>query len=207
VVVVHLVIREQGLLVAPGNPKKIGGLRDLVRDDIQFVNRQPGAGTRVLLDYKLAKLRLRPDRISGYEREEFTHMAVAVAIASGLADCGLGVHSAANALGLDFIPVEKEEYDLVFRRDFYESAAGRALLAAIRCASFRDAVIELGGYDVRHTGTVKRELAPAGPDKRKRPTRGVRPAGTTVRKRTAVGRRPQRGKRGQDGRSPEFPSS
>ena len=119
VIVVNLVVREQGLLVAPGNPKKISSLRDLVRGDVQFVNRQPGAGTRVLLDYKLAKLRLRPERIRGYEREEFTHMAVAVAIASGLADCGLGVHSAANALCLDFIPVDKEEYDLVLRRDFF----------------------------------------------------------------------------------------
>jgi putative molybdopterin biosynthesis protein len=155
VVVVHLVVREQGLLVAPGNPKKISSLRDLVRKDVQFVNRQPGAGTRVLLDYKLAKLRLRPERIRGYEREEFTHMAVAVAIASGLADCGLGVHSAANALGLNFIPVEKEEYDLVFRRDFYESAAGQALLAAMRAPSFREAVTRLGGYDVARSGEVK----------------------------------------------------
>ncbi len=155
VVVVGLVVREQGLLVAPGNPKKISGLRDLVRSDVQFVNRQPGAGTRVLLDHQLAKLRLPPARIRGYEREEFTHMAVAVAIASGLADCGLGVHSAANALGLNFIPVEKEEYDLVFRRDFYESAAGRALLAAMCSASFRDGVARLGGYEVDRSGSVQ----------------------------------------------------
>jgi len=192
-VVVNLVIREQGLFIAPGNPKKITGLRDLVRDDVQFVNRQPGAGTRVLLDYKLAKLRLRPERIRGYEREEFTHMAVAVAIASGLADCGLGVRSAANALSLDFIPVEREEYDLVFRRDFFESAAGQALLAAMRGASFRDAVMPLGGYDVAHTGEVKRGLAAPGPDKPKRPARGVRRAGTTAHQRTAVARRRQRG--------------
>jgi putative molybdopterin biosynthesis protein len=155
VVVVNLVVREQGLLVARGNPKKISSLRDLVRADVRFVNRQPGAGTRVLLDYKLAKLRLRPERIRGYEREEFTHMAVAVAVASGLADCGLGVHSAANALGLDFIPVEKEDYDLVFRRDFYESATGQALLTAMRSPSFRGAVAALGGYDLGRSGAVK----------------------------------------------------
>lgn len=155
IVVVNLVGREQGLMVAKGNPKHIRHLRDLGRKDIRFVNRQPGAGTRVLLDYKLAKLRLRPARINGYEREEFTHMAVAVAVASGLADCGLGVRSAANALGLDFIPVEKEEYDLVWRRDFYASDAGQALLATIRSEAFRQAVTRLGGYDVSRTGTVK----------------------------------------------------
>jgi len=155
VVVVNLVVREQGLLVARGNPKNIVTLRDLVRADVQFVNRQPGAGTRVLLDYQLAKLRLRPERIRGYEREEFTHMAVAVAVASGLADCGLGVRSAGNALGLDFVPVEKEDYDLVLRRDFYESEAGRALLNAAGSPSFRDAVMALGGYDVGRNGAMK----------------------------------------------------
>jgi len=160
VAVVHLVVREQGLIVARGNPKNLRGLRDLARADVRFVNRQAGAGTRVLLDYKLAKLRLRPERIQGYEREAFTHMAVAVAVASGLADCGLGVHSAANALGLAFIPIEKEEYDLVFRGDFYASKKGQALIAAMRADSFRAAVAQLGGYDVRRSGTVK--VAPGG---------------------------------------------
>jgi putative molybdopterin biosynthesis protein len=155
VVVVNLVVREQGLIVAKGNPKNIRRLQDLRRPDVRFINRQPGAGTRVLLDYKLAKLRLRPERIHGYEREEFTHMAVAVAVASGLADCGLGVRSAANALGLDFVAVDKEDYDLVFRRDFYSSEAGQALLAALRGEDFRQAVMRLGGYDVSRTGEVK----------------------------------------------------
>ncbi len=155
VVVVTLVVREQGLLVAPGNPKRIRTLRDLVREDVRFVNRQTGAGTRVLLDFKLGKLRIRPERIDGYEREEFTHMAVAVAIASGLADCGLGVRSAANALGLDFIPIEHEDYDLVFRRDFYASGTGQAVLDAMRSDDFRAAVWRLGGYKVDRSGTVK----------------------------------------------------
>ena len=155
IVVVHLVVRDQGLMVSRGNPKNIRGLQDLTRSDVRFVNRQPGAGTRVLLDYKLSKLRIRPQRIQGYEREEFTHMAVAVAVASDLADCGLGVRSAANALGLDFIPLEQEEYDLVFRRDFHDSTAGHALLAAMRSDSFRNAVTRLGGYDVARSGTMK----------------------------------------------------
>jgi putative molybdopterin biosynthesis protein len=155
VVVVNMVVREQGLIVASGNPKHIRGLKDLTREDVRFVNRQPGAGTRVLLDYKLAKLRVRPERIRGYEREEFTHMAVAVAVASGLADCGLGIKSAANALGLDFLPIEQEDYDLVFRLDFYLSPQGQALLTAMRTTRFRDAVSQLGGYHTERTGTVK----------------------------------------------------
>jgi len=155
VVAINLVVREQGLIVAKGNPKRIRHLRDLRRPDVRFVNRQPGAGTRILLDYKLAKLRLRPERIRGYEREEFTHMAVAMAVASGLADCGLGIHSAANALDLGFIPIEHEEYDLVFRRDFYLSDAGQALLTALRSETFRQTVARLGGYDVSRTGEIK----------------------------------------------------
>jgi len=155
VLVVNLVIREQGLMVPKGNPKRIRTLRDLVSKDVRFVNRQPGAGTRVLLDYKLAKLRIKPERVKGYEREEFTHMAVAVAVASGLADCGLGIRSAAVALGLDFIPVEREEYDLVLRRDFAKGQNGRLLLDAVRSPDFHQAVLRLGGYDVRLSGTVK----------------------------------------------------
>jgi putative molybdopterin biosynthesis protein len=162
IVVVNLVVRQQGLLVLRGNPKGIKGLEDLVRPDVTFVNRQPGAGTRVLLDYELAQLKLRTDRIQGYEREEFTHMAVAVAIASGLADCGVGVRSAANALDLDFIPIAQEDYDLVLRRDFYDGPAGQALMRAIRSASFRDAVTNLGGYATERCGEVKPLIRPRG---------------------------------------------
>lgn len=185
VAVVNLVVREQGLMVVKGNPKNVRSIHDLARPDVRFVNRQPGAGTRVLLDFKLAKLRLRPERIHGYEREEFTHMAVAVAIASGLADCGLGIRSAANALGLDFIPVEKEEYDLVFRRDFYDSDAGRALMAAMRSDSFREAVTRLGGYDVSRSGAVKLDAAhpiPRAPHQQTTP-RSVSTRATGTRKR------------------------
>lgn len=154
-VLVHLVIREQGLICRRGNPKGIRTLRDLVREDVRFVNRQPGAGTRVLLDYKLGRMRIRPERIDGYEREEYTHMAVAVAVASDLADCGLGIRSAADALGLDFVPIEKEEYDLLLRADFARSATGVKLLATIRGEHFKSAVQRLGGYDTSNTGTEK----------------------------------------------------
>ena len=153
--IVALAVREQGLIVARGNPKRIRGLRDLTRAGVRYVNRQPGAGTRVLLDYLLRKQRLAPARIEGYGREEYTHMAVAVAVASGLADGGLGIRSAATALGLDFVPIEREEYDLVLRGDFARGAAGAALLETIRSPEFRQAVERLGGYDLATAGTIK----------------------------------------------------
>ena len=154
VVLIHLVQREQGLLVRRGNPKGIHNLKELTRHDVMFINRQPGSGTRVLLDFELKRLGMEPQAVRGYEREEFTHMAVGVAVVSGLADVGLGVRSAANALGLDFIPVGKEQYDLLFLRSFFESEKGEKLLEVIRSAGFRQAVEALGGYDARSSGEI-----------------------------------------------------
>jgi putative molybdopterin biosynthesis protein len=153
VALVHLAQREQGILVARGNPKSIRGLAEL-RSGIRFVNRQPGSGTRVLLDFELTRLGIDPNSIDGYEREEFTHMSVGVAVASGLADAGLGVRAAAVALGLDFIPVANEQYDLLFLRSFFESRRGAQLMAILRSESFRDAVGALGGYDTRDAGKL-----------------------------------------------------
>jgi len=153
-VLVHLAQREQGILVTRGNPKSIHGLRDLARGGIRFVNRQPGSGTRVLLDYELKKLALDGAAIAGYEREEFTHMAVGVAVASGLADAGLGVRAAAQALALDFIPIASEQYDLLIERRFFESTRGEELLATICSDRFQAAVSALGGYDTAKAGAV-----------------------------------------------------
>ncbi|GIW40597.1 MAG: molybdopterin biosynthesis protein [Candidatus Binatia bacterium] len=155
VVVRHFVVREQGLIVRPGNPKNIRGLEDLARDDVRFVNRQPGSGTRVLLDFHLRRLGIPAVSVRGYEREEFTHMAVAAAVASGLADCGLGVKSAAAALGLDFVPVDREEYDLVLREDFCREPLGRALLSALESPELRAELGRLPGYDPSRTGEAK----------------------------------------------------
>ena len=155
VVLVHLTEREQGLLVLRGNPKAIGGLKDLARKDIRFVNRQPGSGTRVLFDYELQRQGIDRHSIQGYEREEFTHMAVGVAVASGLADAGLGVRAAAQALGLDFVPVASEPYDLLFQRLFFESERGVALMEVIRSEPFKRAVSVLGGYDTANAGQIR----------------------------------------------------
>ena len=153
-ILIHLVQRQQGLLVPQGNPKSIASLADVARNDVTFVNRQPGSGTRVLLDFHLQKLGLDSGAIRGYERDEFTHMAVAVAVASGLADVGLGVQSAARALALDFIAVGEEQYDLLFLRSFFESDGGKNLLEVIRSAGFRQAVEALGGYDASRSGEL-----------------------------------------------------
>jgi putative molybdopterin biosynthesis protein len=154
VVLVHLAQREQGILVCRGNPQSVGSLKDLARPEIRFVNRQPGSGTRVLLDYQLKKIGIDGAAIQGYRREEFTHMAVGVAVASGLADCGLAVRATANALGLDFLPVASEQYDLLFARSFFESDRGAQLVEILRCESFKRAVGALGGYDTTQAGAV-----------------------------------------------------
>ena len=153
-VLVHLAQREQGVLVARGNPKSITGLKDLAKPGMRFVNRQPGSGTRVLLDHELNKLCIDPAAIAGYDREEFTHMAVGIAVASDLADAGLGVRAAATALDLDFISVGSEEYDLVVARQFYDSERGVKLMRIIRSDGFKRAVAGLGGYDPRRAGEI-----------------------------------------------------
>jgi putative molybdopterin biosynthesis protein len=154
VVLVHLAQREQGILVARGNPKSIRGLADLARSGIRFVNRQAGSGTRVLLDYELKRTGIDPASIAGYEREEFTHMAVGVAVASGLADAGLGVRAAAGALSLDFLSIAAEQYDFLFHRSFFESLAGQRLMEILNSASLRHAVTSLGGYDTARCGEI-----------------------------------------------------
>jgi putative molybdopterin biosynthesis protein len=155
VVLVTFVHREQGLIVAPGNPKEIKGLVDLARPDVRYVNRQRGAGTRILLDYRLGQLGILPSQVRGYAREEYTHLAVAVAVQSGVADCGLGIAAAARALKLDFVPLEQERYDLVIPQAHYESDLLRPLLDLIRGPDFRRAVADLPGYDATHMGEAK----------------------------------------------------
>ncbi|MCC6175403.1 MAG: molybdopterin biosynthesis protein [Chloroflexi bacterium] len=154
VVLVTLVDRSQGLIVRPGNPKGIHGLEDLTRKGVQYVNRQRGAGTRVLLDYRLRQLGVDPTDISGYGREEYTHLGVAAAIAGGTADAGLGILAAARALKLDFVPLLSERYDLVIPREFYESAKLEPLLTLIRGPEFRRLVEALGGYDASRMGEI-----------------------------------------------------
>jgi len=125
-----------------------------VREDIRFVNRQGGSGTRVLLDYRLGQLGIDPGRITGYDHEEFTHMSTAVAVLSGAADVGLGIYAAARALNLDFIPVVTEQYDLVIPERFVDWPPMGVLLDTIASAAFQKRVKALGGYSTQKTGQV-----------------------------------------------------
>jgi putative molybdopterin biosynthesis protein len=152
VALLNLVYRNQVLIVPKGNPLNIKTLADLVKPDIRFINRQGGSGTRVLLDYLLRKQGLTKEQILGYEREEFTHLAVAVAVASGAADVGLGIQSAAEALGLDYVPVGQERYDLAIPREYLENPRLKAMISVIQSKAFQEDVLALGGYDVRDTG-------------------------------------------------------
>jgi len=150
---INLTYRQQGLIVAKGNPKNISSLKDISDKEVVFVNRQRGSGTRVLLDYKLRKLNIEPDDIIGYERELFTHLAVAVAVSSGAADVGLGIFSVAKALNLDFVPIVEEKYELAIRSEDMEIPAIKKILKLIISSAFKEQVESLGGYDTRETGT------------------------------------------------------
>jgi putative molybdopterin biosynthesis protein len=151
---VTLVLRDQGLIVPRGNPKGIKGIEDLAQGDISIINRQLGSGTRILLDYRLQQLGIENDTIRGYQNEEFTHMAVAVAVLSGAADVGLGIHAAAKALDLDFIPVITEQYDLVIPEIHFQTDLIQILLNTIATHDFKSRVQALGGYHTEKTGEI-----------------------------------------------------
>jgi putative molybdopterin biosynthesis protein len=146
--------REQGLVVRPGNPKGIRSLEDLGRADVVFINRQRGAGTRVLLDYHLSLKGLAAETIQGYRQEEYTHLSVAAAVASGRADCGLAVAAAAQALELDFLPLFQERYDLVIPCEFLQDDLLEPLFELMHDRTFQNAVAALPGYDVSQMGTI-----------------------------------------------------
>jgi putative molybdopterin biosynthesis protein len=156
----RLVLREQGLIIQKNNPKGIKGITDLTRDDITFINRQAGSGTRILFDYNIARLGIGPESIKGYAQEEFNHMSVAVDVLSGTADCGIGIYAAAKALDLNFIPTDREQYDLVIPTAILNDPNIRAVLDTIRSPGFRNRVESLGGYDPSRSGELLMETGP-----------------------------------------------
>jgi putative molybdopterin biosynthesis protein len=155
IAVVRLVHRDQGLIVAPGNPLGMRRIDDVARPGVRYVNRQRGAGTRVLLDHELRRCGIAPDAVSGYAREEHTHLAVAAAVAAGRADAGMGIMAAARAFGLDFVPVTREPYDLVLDAEMLEDPVTAPLWDLLGQPGFRAAVEALGGY---HTGETGRRI-------------------------------------------------
>lgn len=165
ITVLRFAAREQGLIVAKGNPKNVVSFEDLTRKDIRFINRQKGSGTRFLLDSKLMAHGIAPERINGYENEEWNHLTTASYIARGAADAAFGIRSAASHLGLDFIPIAKEYFDLVFRFTDENSKALTALVHYFQSPAFKESLTDLDGYDVSDLGkmiyqTTKTEESP-----------------------------------------------
>ena len=146
--------RRQGFLVKKGNPKGIRQITDIT-PDVRYINRQKGAGTRVLFDYLLRKNGMKPEEITGYENEAATHMSVAVAVQKNNADTGMGIYSCAKVLGLDFVDVSFEEYDFVTWKTYLELPYIKEFLKVIRSSEFRARLESLGGYTCEETGEVR----------------------------------------------------
>lgn len=153
--IVRLATRRQGLMVAPGNPKKIYDVADLARPDVRFINRQPGAGTRYLLDLMLRQRGVDPSRIRGYEQCEYTHAAVAAFVASGMADAGFGVEVPAREFKLEFHPCHQERYFLLCTAAALETAEAQRMLQTLRSAAYHATINALPGYTTDDTGTVQ----------------------------------------------------
>lgn len=146
---------EEGFIVQQGNPKKIRSTSDLAKPAVRIVNREKGSGARRLLDKQLQAGRIKPSRVKGYGDEVLSHLDVAARVKAHLADTGIGVRAAASICGLDFIPLERERYDLVIPKVYYETLSGlQVLLDTMVGKPFRDELEALGGYDTRDTGKI-----------------------------------------------------
>ena len=153
---VECVYRQQGLMVAAGNPLNIASLADLAQDGMRYVNRQKGSGTRILADYLCKQDGIGPSLIYGYDHEEFTHTAVAALVEAGSADAGMGIYSAAKMYGLGFVPVCEEQYDLLIPDYAWDTPMVRALIATLQSDAFRTRIEQLGGYRVDQPGRIRR---------------------------------------------------
>jgi putative molybdopterin biosynthesis protein len=154
IMAVNLAHREQGLIVKKGNPLEIKTLKNLASKKVTYINRQDGAGTRVLLDYGLKEHGIDSEDIPGYNRIAYTHMEVALEIFSGSADVGLGILAVARQLDLDFIPLATERFDLIIPSESYTIRAVKALRGVLGSDDFKANVAQLGGYDTKETGKI-----------------------------------------------------
>ena len=156
--VINLVHRTEGFYVAKGNPKNIATWQDLARPDVRFANRERGSGARVLVDEQLRILHIDHTAVNGYDHEEASHLAVASCVARGEADAGVGIEKAALQVStIDFIPLKKERYDLVIRKEDAERPQFKAMLAILQSQSFRNEIAGMGGYDLSQTGKIMAE--------------------------------------------------
>ena len=154
VYLVRCVGRQQGLMLQQGNPLGLSCFADIARDGVRYVNRQKGSGTRILTDYLCQKEGVDPDRVYGYEREEVTHNAVAVQIAGGSADAGMGIYSAAKLYGLDFLPICVEEYDLLIPEKAWNTGLVKQLIRTLKSRDFRERIEAMGGYTLDRPGEI-----------------------------------------------------
>lgn len=155
---INLCYREQGLIVPKGNPNNIQSFQDMIAGGFTFINRQGGAGTRLLTDKLLKEAEIASNQLNGYDHEEYTHMSVAAAVASGSVDAGMGIRAAAVALGLDFVPMAEERYDLIVPRQFLDDPKVEKVLELVRNGEeFHKKILALGGYNLRDTGKVMYE--------------------------------------------------
>ena len=157
VIILNLAHREQGLIVKKGNPLGIKTLSDLVEKKANFVNRQEGSGTRVLLDFRLKENGINEADIAGYNKVAHTHMDVALEIFSGSADAGVGIYTAAKLLGLDFIPMATERFDLIVPSDVFKSETVKALREVLNSDEFKSNIARMGGYETHDTGKIMYE--------------------------------------------------
>jgi excisionase family DNA binding protein len=153
-VVVELFYRELGWVVPQGNPKGIASVRDLARAKLRFINRQSGSGTRVYLDQQLARGRISGKKISGYDETVSTHLEVGLRVLSGRCDVGLATRTAAQLLGLDFVSLTRERFDMVVPKDRFFTAGMQNVLGVVGSREFRDRISALGGYDVAESGRI-----------------------------------------------------
>ena len=153
-VVVNLFRRDLGLLVAPKNPFHVRGFEDLTQKGLGLINRQKGSGTRVLLDYHLKKLQVTPSKIKGYEREVYTHFEVGLSILSKEADVGIATIAISKLLGLPFIPITQENFDMIVDQSTYFEKGIQAFIEVLNSEGFRNRVAKLGNYDFKSSGKI-----------------------------------------------------
>lgn len=151
---INFVGRQQGLMVAAGNPKRIAGVQDLARAGVRFVNRQPHSGTRLAVEQLLAQAGIDPAQVQGFDSAEPTHLAVAAAVASGLADAGFGIQAAAAGFGLDFIPLMREQYYFVCLKEAVDAAPIVKLRELLGRSEWQGLIGDLPGYDTGGAGQV-----------------------------------------------------
>jgi molybdate transport repressor ModE-like protein len=151
---IEFVTRQQGLMVASGNPKQLFSLIDLAKQDVRFVSRQQGSGTRLLLDMLLDRAGIEQKQIQGINDEEFTHAAVAATVASGKADAGMGIEAAARQFNLDFVPLASERYFLIAYQENLRRTAVKELISAMQSREFKNVISRLPGYDATRAGEI-----------------------------------------------------